>query len=71
MNKEQAIAANKAKGQTVKQLRSQLGVDEFNSRFTGDYKGHIKKLKSMFANTKFGLKNFDQNHPTIWKLTRK
>ena len=60
MNKAQAIAANKAKGESVKNLRQSLGEQEFSERYVGDYKGHIKKLRSIFNSTEFGCKFYNQ-----------
>jgi hypothetical protein len=65
MTKEQAIAANKAKGNHVKDLRTKLGQKEFNERFVGGFPNHIKKLRALWNKKPNGTKNNDQINKSL------
>lgn len=71
MNQSQAILANKAQGQKVKELRVTLGEKEFTERFVGDHKNHIKKIKGIFNSSKTDLRNHDQVDKTLQFLMNK
>jgi hypothetical protein len=51
---------NKQKSERVKELKKNLTVKEFNELYVGHYRGHIRKIRSVFNSTKFGCKNHGQ-----------
>lgn len=52
MNKEQAKKVNQEKSLKAKKLRQDLGIKEYEQRYVGKFKGHIKKVKALFHNPK-------------------
>lgn len=71
MNQSQALLANQAQGQKVKELRATLGEIEFTQRFIGDHKNHIRKIKGIFNSSKTDLRNHDQVDKTLQFLMNK
>lgn len=43
-----------------KQFIDKHSIEEFEERYVGKYKGHIRKVKSVFESAKFGIKNYNQ-----------